>query len=626
VRTDSRILTCNSTIYIELDSRRERMPKTKKQLFPKNLLDYEVLIEDTSANSEYFQITGLPQIFTGGRNSFLIDGSSFLLDGSQLQIEMLDINGNTIYHNAVKNYVEGTSILISVFVYNDTSNGFGKIVIMGKANSTVNGEPIPQEWQDIYNVRWTKQIMIEPLLRSRSPIKFLNQPIVSTEEKRYYTVATSSFTTSSIPFTASLSPILNSAEQVGYLVTAQSPTSFSADYFGAYITGSIIVDGISGSVELLIDDLLDTSSIFSKKSIITLNDGRIIENILLRSGSYTTTVFNNATSQVTSSTLLKYEKLNITNSNIPVSYAKLRVTDINTVSGEIFKVKAYSKVSTNISEYKLIADVPIVTENLIVTESIRGELSSGDFYVSPTASQNWYSNILTSSTNLTYPISGTAAYYNSGIGGQFSVSVGDTPLMSSMFASVPTNNNRFSGSVSSSGYFIGTIRPVRVFSTTEYTLELDAVYKKQSGSVDLTGNTPLVNIYIIGSGSTPVISDDPLGQLIGTLAVESGAETRRFESVQFNFYPNVTTSANVGLRFQIQNGFWNFSNISLKPASDILFAPDEAQFLIPNTEHFNSILEYKIEFFDINNNSPDVVAISTPTFFTGSNIDLGTLP
>jgi hypothetical protein len=351
-----------------------------------------------------------------------------------------------------------------------------------------------------------------------------------------------------------------------------------------------------------------------------------LKNILLRSGSYTTRVFNNGISEVTSSALLKYGKLNITNTNIPVSYAKLRVTDINTVSGEIFKVKAYSKVSTNLSEYKLIADVPIVTENLIVTESIRGELSSGDFYVSPTASENWYANTLTSSANLTYPISGTAAYYNSNIGGQFSLSVVDTPLMSSVFASVPTNDNRFSGSVSSSGYFIGTNRPIRLFSTTEYTLELDAVYKKQSGSVNLTGNTPLVNIYIIGSGSTPVISDDPLGQLIGTLAVETGAETRRFESTQFNFYPNVTVSANVGLRFQIQNGFWNFSNISLKPASDVLFAPDETQLLIPNTEYFNSILEYKLEFFDINNNSADVVAISTPTFFTGSNIDLGTLP
>lgn len=602
------------------------MPKTKKQLFPKNLLDYEVLIEDTSANSEYFQITGLPQLFTGGRNSFLVDGSSFLLNGSQLQVEILDINGNTIYHNAVKNYVEGTSILISVFVYNDTPNGFGKIVIMGKASSTVNGEPIPQEWEDTYNVRWTKQIMIEPLLRGRSPIKFLNQPTLSAEEKRYYTVATSSFTTSSVPFTASLSPILNSAEQVGYLITAQSPTSFSADYFGAYITGSIIVDGISGSIQLLIDDLLDTSSIFSKKSIITLDDGRNIENILLRSGSYTTNVFNNGISQVTSSAQIQYGKLNITNTNIPISYAKLRVTDINTVSGEVFKVKAYSKVSTNLSDYKLIADVPVITENLIVTESIRGELSTGDFYVSATASENWYANTLTGSSNPTYPISGTAAYYNSNVGGQFQILVTDTPLMSSMYAAVPTNNNRFSGSVSSSGYFIGTKRPVKLFNTTEYTLELDAVYKNQSGSVNLIGNTPLVDIYIIGVNNSTVIDNNPLGQLVGSLTVETGAETRRYESKQFNFNPNVVISGDVGLRFVIHNGFWNFSNISIKPASDILFAPDEAQFLIPNTEYFNSILEYKLEFFDINNNSADVVTISTPTFFTGSNIDLGTLP
>jgi hypothetical protein len=82
----------------------------------------------------------------------------------------------------------------------------------------------------------------------------------------------------------------------------------------------------------------------------------------------------------------------------------------------------------------------------------------------------------------------------------------------------------------------------------------------------------------------------------------------------------------VGVRLAISNGFWHFSNISLKPASDRLFAPDEAQFLVPNTEYYNEYLQYKVEFFDINNNSTDISIISVPTFFSGSNIDLGVLP
>jgi len=603
------------------------MPKTKKQLFPKNLLEYEVYIEDTSANSDYFRITNLPQLFTGGRNSFLIDGSEFLRDASKIQIEIIDSKGNTIYQNPVKDYVEGTSILVSVEIYNDTPTGFATLVIMGEAEFTTNAQSVPAEWQDTYNVRWTKQVMVEPGLKSRSPIKFLNFPQVGVEEKRFYTVATSSYVTSSIPFTASLFPLLNSARTVGYGINAQSPTSFSGDYLNGYITGSIIVDGISGSVELLVDDILNVSTSFARRSLITLDNGAVVEKILLRSGSYSTPVLTENNSIVTSSTLLQYGKLSTNATNIPVSYAKLRVANMNTVSGEIFKVRVYNKVSTNISDYKLIADIPIVTEELIVSESIRGAVAAGNFYLSPTASLNWYADKLTGSADILYPVSGTAPYYNSSLTLMpFNVLVDSNTLIDSMFASVPTFNNQFTGSVSSSGYFIGTKSPITVFQTTEYTLELDAFYKKESGSVNLTGNTPLVNIYITGVNGSTVVSKDPLGQLIGTLTVESGATVKRFQTKQFNFSPNVVTSGRIGLRFVVQNGFWNFSKISLKPASDALFAPDEVQLLVPNTDYYNSLLQYKVEFFDINNNSADVFAESIPTFFTGSNIDLGTLP
>ena len=44
-------------------------------------------------------------------------------------------------------------------------------------------------------------------------------------------------------------------------------------------------------------------------------------------------------------------------------------------------------------------------------------------------------------------------------------------------------------------------------------------------------------------------------------------------------------------------------------------------------ENYVSLIVQTInEFFDINNNSVNVSAISTPVFFTGSAIDLGTLP
>ena len=274
----------------------------------------------------------------------------------------------------------------------------------------------------------------------------------------------------------------------------------------------------------------------------------------------------------------------------------------------------------------MVADIPVTTSELLVTSSIRGDLPIGDFYIVPTAS-NWYSDRLETSSNAIYTISGSTAYYNpTTTVTPFTLALTDNVLLRSVRAEVPTfNNQKYAGYVSASGYFIGNKKALQLFPTTEYTIQFDAFYKKTSASINLTGVDPKVDIYLIGVEGTKVIDNNPLGQKIGTLTPPAGAETYWYQDQQFNFTPQLSTVGNVGIRFVVSNGFWYFSEISLKPASDRLFAPDEAQILVPNTEYYNELLQHKIEFFDINNNSTDLSVVSIPTFFTGSNIDLGTL-
>lgn len=602
------------------------MAKTRNTIQAKNLASYDVYIEDTTLSSVYFEVTNLPQYFTGGRNSFLVGGSSVLQNGSSIQIEILDANNQPVFYNPVTKYVQGGARMVSVEVNENTAVGPATIIIMGTAASTIDGQPIPPDWRNTYNVRWTGKVTIEPNLRNTSQIVLLDTPIVLSEENRLYNVATSSFTTSSIPFTASLTPTLYSGVQVGYLINAISPTSFSADLYNSKITGSLIIDGVSASLNLPITDILNSTTAFSSGQLIKTDDGRVIDKLYLVSGSYTSPVLA-ATSSLTSSAQLEYGKLTITNVNIPISYAKLRVANLRTVSGEIVKAKVYSKVSTNISDYKLVANVSVVTEELLVSGSNRGDIAIGDFALAPIASANWYAYSLVTSSNALYPISGSNSYYNpSAPVSEFTINVADDILLRSIAVNVPITGSKFGGIVSESGYFIGTRRDVLVFPTTEYTLSVDAYYKKASGSVVLTGKDPLVDIYIVGMSGSSVVSNDPLGQKIGQLKVVAGTSVQWYQNNEFNFTPALSGAGKVGLRFVISNGFWNFSNISLRPASDKLFAPDEAQFLVPNTEYFNDYLTHKIEFFDINNNSTDVEALTIPTFFTGSNIDLGTLP
>ncbi len=610
------------------------MAKTRKTLQLKNLVKYDVLIEDTSETSTYFQVTNLPSLFTGGRNSFLLGGSEFLKPKSTILIEIIDSTGNAIYQTPVKNYVEGSSRLISVEINENTTVGIGYLIIMGEAQSSENGV-IPEKWKNTYNVRWIHKIRIEPNLLNKSPIVLLNKPEVYAEEKRFYSISTASYTNFSVPFTASLTPTLYSGFQIGYLINAVSPTSFSADLYGSYITGSTIINNSSASVYLPITKILNSTTAFSSGELIKTTDGTTVDKIYLTSGSYNTRLFN-TTGSVTSSTKLNYSKLNVPTINAPVSYAKLRVVKMNTVSGEIFKLKVHSKVASNISDYKLVADVPVITEELLVSSSIRGDLAVGDFNISNTASNNWYSDGLVVTTNAVYPISGSAAYYNTSTTiNPNTLYISDNVLLRSVYADVSVTpispqsiidgtltSSKFSSTVSESGYFIGTKRSVTLFDTTEYTLKLDAYYRRDSGSYALTGNTPTVDIYIMsGEQGSLVVSNNPLGQKIGQLSIPVGVKTFWFENNEFNFTPQISVTGGTigfGLRFVISNGFWNFSNISLKPASSRLFSPDEVQILVPNTEYRTELLQHKIEFFDINGNSTDLAVISTPTYFSGS--------
>lgn len=615
------------------------MPRTKKTLLPKNLLDYEVYEEDTSANSQYFGVLNLPQVFTGGRNSFYLDGSDYLKNGSSLIIEILDVNNNTVYFSARTDYVEGTAVLVSIEVYDTTPIGIGKLIIMGEIDQTIDGFGIPDEWQNTYNTRWIKNIMIEPRLNNKSPIKFKNSPEVIATEKQFYNIATSSITTENLYFSASFKPLYENLEHIGYLIEAQAPTTFSAELLNGIITGSVNISSSlansteTASINIFVDEILNYTTSFATNASIKTDKNTLIEKIYLESGSYSSSVLSTGDDIISSSVVWTYKKFNNIGKTVPISYADLRITNLSTLSGEIYKAKIYAKPASVTGEYKLVADTPLVISELLVTESSTqsiGFTPIGDFAKYPSASTAWYASELTQSSDSNqsiYPVSGSPEYYVPIQPTNINVNVSSKVLLDSMMAEVQVDNasQKFSGSVSQSGYFIGTIQPVELVPTTEYTLQLDAYYKKESGSVSLTGNTAKVDIYIIGASGSRLIDEDPLGQKIGTLSEITGQLQRYFKDVQLNFTPQLIEQGPVGLRLVVSNGFWNFANVSIVPSSDTRFSPDESTLLIPNTEFHNQFLQYKVEFFDINNNSVSVIAESVPSFFTGSSIDLGNI-
>jgi hypothetical protein len=155
-----------------------------------------VLIQDTSLDSKgYFNITEFPSYFGNGKNLIRLKGNSGnLVPGSPIYVEILDVNGNSVYHE-LPNYSEpDLTRYISVWVYNDvngsfnTPNGLGKVIICGTAQQTVDGRPIPNEWKNKVNIRWVREIPITRETKSPSKIIFLGNelPKVKLEEVTNY--------------------------------------------------------------------------------------------------------------------------------------------------------------------------------------------------------------------------------------------------------------------------------------------------------------------------------------------------------------------------------------------------------------------------------------------------------
>ena len=175
------------------------MAVIQKTLFAENLDRYQTFVTDTNPNSEYFKITELADTLTGGKNAFLIQGSEYLVADTLIKIEIKDSQGNIIYHEPgqgivsasvgsqeiVTEYYEGVSKVVAVHVYPDTAYGPATITILGELSSYNNNglnTPIPIDWEGQYNVKWQKQINVNPSLANTTKIRFYRRPAASISE------------------------------------------------------------------------------------------------------------------------------------------------------------------------------------------------------------------------------------------------------------------------------------------------------------------------------------------------------------------------------------------------------------------------------------------------------------
>jgi hypothetical protein len=604
------------------------MARTRKKIQSLNLYKYDVLIEDSGPRSDYFKLSQFDGYFSGGRNAFLIAGSGILRPNSNILVEVLNKDFSAVYSVPLPQYSEGNSRLVQVEVYEDTPIGPGKLVILGSVDRYADGTPVPDEWKNKYNVRWITDVIISPLVENTTPIRFVQPPVAEVEEKFYAAPVSSSFTQSIIvPVDVELTQKTYNVVQNGYtlrLIGPDAQTRFFSENLGGRITGSLQFNGPNGpetaSINLPITRIYNRSIAVSEPATIQTNKKTIISpKVLQSSGTYNTEVLPYGIIGVTSSINLDFSRLTTNALGTDLSYAQIRIVNLTTLSGEVKKVRLSYKTATTPGEYTILGDTVATVGELLSVDSGSRAVSTGKLR-DIVLDDYWYAATMSLQKNEISPVLPTTYYTSSLVTTPSFLTQCCTTLLDSITATPTIVGNTFTDNVS---YFIGTRdnNAVRLFPQSEYSLQFNAFVSRTSASVELIQPDYSLEVYLVplpDEITSRVLETDPRGQLLGTLTPEKTFLRQNFETVNFTFTPKIQLPSSYGLRFVVYGGYWDIADISLTVAEEPFFSPDELTLLTPNDFKFEDVLQFKVEYLDVDNNSTGIETTSLPTYFTGS--------
>jgi hypothetical protein len=538
------------------------MAVLKKTLFPENLDKYSVLIQDTDPNSRYFKITELPDTFTGGKNAFLIQGSEFLVADTLVKIEIKDTKGNIIYHEpgeGIPEYYEGTSKVIAVYIYPDTAFGPCTITILGEISEYVdaNGirQPVPLQYKDTYNVRWQKQINVNPLLQNNTKIRFYRKPEVEITEvlKPVFTISETYVqqvgNANLIPFSPApgehYDDWLASGAELNYQIKITGGNTFTSNMLNQTMSFASYPDYTPRITEIL-------APTFAKLDTPLVEDGFVNQVI---STPYAITYLSGS---------------DRTQSEFTSSYANIKLTNLETFAGDVKRVKVFRRSKGSISDYELVQDILLESSELLFT------LDGTSKAVQPTGIFD--SQILSN-------------YWN--VDGTLTAVLSNSKLINAV-------------KLDGAGKFKYT-SSLDLTARTVYELQFDAFYSSSTASN--------LDIYISGSTTT---NSSSIGELkIGSL--NGIVPTKRFENqiVQFKLDVNEPSaslyfSASQGEWYLSDVSLVVSSETAFSPDS-VTFLTS-----IP-TSVPNEIFEFKFEFYDVNNNFVPVTVFKEQQFSGGTN-------
>lgn len=159
---------------------------TQRPFLKRDFHKYSYAVVDISATSpNYFDITHCPDTIGGGRSLIKLKGNGqFLVRKSQVEVEVLDVSGNAVKTEITTFIDRFNNYFATVYVYDNTAQGIGRVNVVGAASSDLNGVALDDKSHNElgYNVIWSKAINILPFERNNSELVIDQAPMVTVDQ------------------------------------------------------------------------------------------------------------------------------------------------------------------------------------------------------------------------------------------------------------------------------------------------------------------------------------------------------------------------------------------------------------------------------------------------------------
>jgi hypothetical protein len=544
----------------------------RKEAVYKGLQFTPVYFEDTSLTSpDYFQISEFPIRLTAGKNLFKLRGNPQNLKvGGVLGIEILDYNGDPIYHEVVDYIDEDKSRVIAIYIYEDTSPGDCTITLLSEA-VTINNTIVPAEWQNKPNIRWTRSVSVNPNVSNVSEIIFETEPELIVEEiigvQLDRTYANGQF------------PIFTTGQVRYYLYNNQPAIEIIGGTFTSDMsTGTITVATPSNPTPTPNYVVATTPYVSTIKKILSPTTALLDTDYTVYSSQSISSHTYNAFGY--SAFSLSYEATaTYTPTENSQSFAYIQVKGLDPATGDVSRIKVFTNNNGTIGSWDLVNDVELEETEIFVTNtaSLYPDQALGTFVTQSTIDTYWTASAYNGFVSATAPtLTWTTASLNNAM-----------KISSSL--NLDAENSVLLVKTTSSGYFI---------ENSSYKITIDALATR-NGSVD-----PVLSVYLSGSAfyanPTDYFNQEfpvKFGKRVGEL--RAVGDNQRFDDIILNFESEYT--GNGTLLLIVESGEWQVADIRVTTDNDAGYSPNYTRIKTPitTTHKIDNQISFKAEYYNV---------------------------